>query len=145
MEFISKRYKFVYQKDEYMTKKFMKCAADFSDIFDDKVCFAAVGNDHFLVIEYDGEQDENKLIEKFKIAASEVLNNPPDFDTMVLDNGLGIVITARWLISVVKKGRFSSETRSIPIGVALEYRRAALKACEKLNIIAIAVPRFYRQ
>lgn len=140
MLFKSERYKFIYQNDALITDKFLKCAAEFTDIFDDKVCIAAIGENHFLVLEYDGSTDIEVLKERFKNVAHKVLGQSPDFENFVLDNGMALVITLDKVFSVVDKNIFSPSSRMIPVGVSLEYRTTALDACEAFKVIAIAVP-----
>lgn len=143
MDFNSNRFKLVYMDDSKISAALLNRAAKFADVFDEKICFAAIGKNHFLVVEYDGNPDENALLEKFRSVAEYVLYSPPDFETMVLDNGLGLVITAGNLFSVIDKKKLSLEDRRIPIDVAIKSRDAALKICNKFNVIAIGIPKSY--
>lgn len=140
MVFNSKRYKLVYKNEALLTEKALKIAADFAGIFDDGICFAAIGDRHFLVLEYDGNNDVNILLKCFENAAKDALNQSPDFTNTVLDNGMGLVITVDTVFSVVEESRFNAKTYKIPVGVALEYRSNALKACKNFKVSAIAVP-----
>ncbi|MCQ2771616.1 MAG: hypothetical protein MJ236_07495 [Clostridia bacterium] len=140
MVFNSKRYKLVYENEALLTEDALKIAADFADIFDDAICFAAIGDRHFLVLEYDGNSDVNVLLKLFANTARAALRQQPDFKIMVLDNDMGLVITVGTVFSVVEKSRFNEKTNNISVDVALEYRSDALEACENFKVSAIAIP-----
>lgn len=140
MKFKSELYKLIYVNEDLVSKDTLKIAEEFANIFDDKVCFAQIGKNHFLVMVYDGSTDVMTLKNNFKEITFDVLSMSPEFKTSVLDNGIGLVITEDSLFSVVDEGLLDDD-ESIPMDIALKCRSDGLMACEEFAVSLIAVPK----
>lgn len=136
----SNLFKLVYEKEDLFTDEVLKITSDFAAIFDDGVCFAVIGDRHFIVLEYDGNDDVKVLLERFENAAKETLSQQPDFTNIVLENGMGLVITLGNVFSVVEEGHFDASADEIPLVVAMKYREEALRACKNFKVGAIVIP-----
>ena len=114
----------------------------FLGCMDGQVAFALIGRQAVIILDdVDSSAEEDALREALEEAADETLSNPPDFETMVTDDGYGIVIVGR--LGIVTAARLGEEDRKggrMAVGTGLALRNAALSACENAELIAVAFP-----
>ena len=107
--------------------------------FDNKKCFALIGE--YVIVELSDENSGNmeKLEQEALKNASQVLAYPPDFSTYVMDDMFGLVIMDYGIYGISPEHLSDEETASgkVNIATALAVRGLCLEACENGKIIAI--------
>lgn len=107
--------------------------------YDNKKCFALIGDYVIVTLSDDNSANLNRLKEETLDKISHVLNTPPDFRTYVMDDMFGLV-TMNYGICAVSSEHLSDgeiESGKVSIATALVIRSLCLEACEAGNIIAI--------
>lgn len=114
----------------------------FLGCMDGQVAFALIGSQTVIILEdIDSSAGEDALREALEEAADETLSDPPDFETMVMDDGYGIVIVGRLgIVTAVKLEEDLLESGRMAVGVGVALRNVALSACENAELIAVAFP-----
>lgn len=116
-----------------------KTIKHFRYYFDNKKRFALIGE--YVVVELSNDNFGNieKLEQEALENVSQVLNNPPDFSTYVMDDMYGLISMNYGLygISAAPLSNEEIESGKVNIDIALEVRSLCLEACENGKIIAI--------
>lgn len=110
----------------------------FSGVIDNEVCFALL-DDQSLILQYTdvARNGRETFIADTKTKMDELLGEMHDFSTVVLENGYGLVVTQKILISVIPPEEAGDH---ISLNTALTYRAHALDACKKRHVLAIVTP-----
>ena len=112
----------------------------FLGCMDGQVAFAVIGSQTIMMLEgINSSVGEVELKTALNEAVDEVLSNPPDFSTIVMEDGYGIVVVGQAGI-VVKLPKKYVKNGEMDMGKALSLRELALTACEKAELIAAAFP-----
>ncbi len=116
-----------------------KTIQHFRYYFDNKRCFALIGDYVIAAL-----SDENSThLEKLKQEAIEnsnhLMNTPPDFSTYVMDDKYGLVVMNYEIYGVSPEVLSEEEVEAgkVNIATALVVRSLCLDACNRGDIIAI--------
>ena len=112
----------------------------FLGCMDGQVTFAVVGSQTIIMLDcINSSVGEVELKTALNEAVDEVLSNPPDFSTIVMEDGYGIVVVGKAGI-VAKLPKKYMKNGRMDMGKAMELRNLALTACENAELIAVAFP-----
>ena len=112
----------------------------FFGCMDGQVAFAVIGSQTIMMFEgINSSAGEVELKTALNEAVDEVLSNPPDFSTIVMEDGYGIVVVGKAGI-VAKLPKKYMKNGRMDMGKAMELRNLALTACENAELIAVAFP-----
>lgn len=114
----------------------------FLGCMDGRVSFALISSQTILMLDKvtyeDGEETVREVLKK---AADETLSNPPDFSTILMDDGYGIVVVGRLaIVTGVKLDDEYVKDGEMDVRVAIALRDEALGVCEEAELIAVAFP-----
>ncbi len=116
-----------------------KTIKHFRYYYDNKECFALIGD--YVVVRLSDDHSDNleKLKQETLDNISNLLNMPPDFRTYVMDDMFGLVEMnyGIYAVSPEKLSDEEIESGKVDIATALAVRASCLEACEAGNIIAI--------
>ncbi len=116
-----------------------KTISHFRYYFDNKKCFALIGD--YVIAELSGEHSGNpeKLEREASKSMEDLLNTPPDFSTYVMDDMFGLVVMDYGIYAISPDKLSDEEIASgdVNIKTALAMRSLCLKACETGEWIAI--------
>ena len=116
-----------------------KTIEHFRYYFDNEKSFALIGE--YVVVELSDENSGNmeKLEQEALENVSQVLNDPPDFSTYVMDDMFGLVRMNYGIYGISPEPLSDEEIESgkMNIANALVVRKLCLEACENGKIIAI--------
>ena len=116
-----------------------KTIKHFRYYFDNEKSFALIGE--YVVVELSDENSGNmeKLEQEALENVSQVLNDPPDFSTYVMDDMFGLVRMDYGIYGISPEPLSDEEIESgkMNIANALVVRKLCLEACENGKIIAI--------
>ena len=116
-----------------------KTIKHFRYYFDNEKSFALIGE--YVVVELSDENSGNmeKLEQEALENVSQVLNDPPDFSTYVMDDMFGLVRMNYGIYGISPEPLSDEEIESgkMNIANALVVRKLCLEACENGKIIAI--------
>ena len=114
----------------------------FLGCMDGQVSFALIGSQTIIMLgEVTSEDSEETIREALEESADETLSNPPDFETVVMEDGYGIVIVGR--AGIVTDGKLDDKNAKdgkMNVGLAVLLRNIALADCEDAEPIAVAFP-----
>lgn len=112
----------------------------FLGCMDGQVAFAVVGSQTIIMLDcINSSAGEVELKTALNEAVDEVLSNPPDFSTIVMEDGYGIVVVGKAGIVAKLPKKYMKNGRMV-MGKAMELRNLALTACENAELIAVAFP-----
>ena len=114
----------------------------FLGCMDGQVSFALIGSQTILMLgEVTPEDSEETIREALEESTCETLSNPPDFETIVMEDGYGIVIVGRAaLVTDVKLDDKNVKDGKMDIGLAVLLRNIALADCEDAEPIVAVFP-----
>lgn len=116
-----------------------KTIKHFRYYYNDKKCFALIGDYVVVLLSDDNANNLEKLKQEALDNTSQLLNTPPDFTTYVMDDLFGLVVM-NYGIYAVSPEQLSEEeiaTGKMNLATALTVRSLCLEACEAGKIIAI--------
>lgn len=122
-----------------LTETELKTIAHFRYYYDEKKCFALIGDYAAAVLSDDHAGSLEKLLQEAKGNMADLLNIPPDFSSYVMDDSFGLVEMNGGIFAVSPE-RLSDEEISegrMGISAALAARSACLEACNAGEIIAV--------
>lgn len=116
-----------------------KTIEHFRYYYDNKRCFALIGDYVVAVLSDDNSANLEKLEQETLDNISHLLNTPPDFSTYVMDDMYGLVEMNYGIYAVSPAPLLEEEIESgeVEIATALAMRSLCLEACETGKIIAI--------
>lgn len=116
-----------------------KTMEHFRYYYDNKKCFALIGDHVVAVLSDDNSASLEKLEQEALDNISQLLNTLPDFNTYVMDDMFGLVEMNYGLYAVSPAPLSDEEIESgkVDIATALAMRSFCLEACETGKIIAI--------
>ena len=114
----------------------------FLGCMDGKVSFALIGSQTIMMLDDVTRESSKKTIRGvLEEAVDETLSNPPDFSTILMDDGYGIVVVGKLgIVTSVKLEENSLKDGKMDFRVAVALRDAALDTCEEAELIAVAFP-----
>ena len=114
----------------------------FLGCMDGKVSFALIGSQTIMMLDDVTRESSKKTIRGvLEEAVDETLSNPPDFSTILMDDGYGIVVVGKLgIVTGVKLEENSLKDGKMDFRVAVALRDAALDTCEEAELIAVAFP-----
>lgn len=116
-----------------------KTIEHFRYYYDNKRCFALIGDYVVAVLSDDNSASLEMLEQEALDNISHLLNTPPDFSTYVMDDMYGLVEMNYGIYAVSPAPLPEEEIASghLEIATALAMRSLCLEACETGKIIAI--------
>lgn len=116
-----------------------KTIEHFRYYYNNKRCFALIGDYVVAVLSDDNSANLEKLEQETRDNISHLLNTPPDFSTYVMDDMYGLVEMNYGIYAVSPAPLPEEEIASghLEIATALAMRSLCLEACEIGKIIAI--------
>lgn len=116
-----------------------KTIEHFRYYYDNRKCFALIGDYVAVVLSDDNSKSLEKLRQETMDNISSVLHTPPDFNTYVMDDMYGLVEMNYGIYAISAKPLSKEEINSgkVNIATALAMRSLCLEACEAGNIIAV--------
>lgn len=116
-----------------------KTMEHFRYYYDNKKCFALIGDHVAAVLSDDNSASLEKPEQEALDNISQLLNTPPDFNTYVMDDMFGLVEMNYGIYAVSPAPLSDEEIESgkVDIAIALAMRSFCLEACETGKIIAI--------
>ncbi len=111
----------------------------FKYYFDNKKCFALIGEYVVVVLSDENSGDMEKLEQEALKNVSQVIKYPPDFTTYVMDDMFGLVEMNYGVCGISSEPLSNEEVEAgkMDISLALMVRSLCLEACENGKIIAI--------
>lgn len=111
----------------------------FKYYFDNRRCFALIGDYVIAALSDDNSGSLEKLKQETLDCISYLLNTPPDFRTYVMDDMFGLIEMNYGIYGVSSETLSDEEIESgkVNIATALAVRSLCLDACETGDIIAI--------
>lgn len=116
-----------------------KTVEHFRYYYDNKKCFALIGDYVVAVLSDDNSADLEKLKQEASDNMVNVLNTPPDFGTYVMDDQFGLVEMNYGIYAVSQEQLSDSEIKSGRMTFAAAYplRCLCMEACRNGTVIAI--------
>lgn len=107
--------------------------------YDNRRCFALIGDNVVATLSDENSGSLEKLVQEALDNISQLLNNPPDFTTYVMDDMFGLVGMDYGIYAVSPEKLSDEEIASgkVNISTGLAMRSLCLEACEAGKIIAI--------
>ncbi len=116
-----------------------KTIEHFRYYFDNKKCFALLGDYVIAMLSDDNSKNLEKLQQEALENSGHLLNTPPDFSTYVMDDMFGLVVMNDGIYAISSEKLSDEEIKSgkVNIATALVIRSLCLEACNTGKIIAI--------
>ena len=116
-----------------------KTIEHFRYYFDNKKCFALLGDYVIAMLSDDNSKNLEKLQQEALENSGHLLNTPPDFSTYVMDDMFGLVVMNDGIYAISSEKLSDEEIKSgkVNIATALVIRSLCLEACQRGIVIAI--------
>ena len=135
------RYRFQLMPDALLTAETLQPALRFAGYLDGEVAFALIGHNVVVLLELEEcgscRADFEAAVHR---AAAHALSEMPDFSTRTQTDGTGLVFRGPNVIALVPREEVDHRWDEVPLDAALEWRSAALEACDEDEILLLAVP-----
>ena len=120
-----------------LTETEEKTIAHFRYYFDDRTCFALIGD--YAIALLDPSRDPEQLAREASGHMAQLLHTPPDFRTYVMDDRFGLVSMdfAIYGVSPEELSVEEIESEHMNVGTALLVRTCCLEACETGRVLAV--------
>ena len=128
----------IYKASE-LSKTQEKTIARFRYYYDNRRCFALIGDYVVAVLSDSRSHNLEKLKEETIENSSHMRNTPPDFNTYVMDDQFGLVEMNYGIYAVSPEPLSDEELKDgkVHMATALAVRVLCLEACEAGQILAV--------
>ena len=116
-----------------------KTIEHFRYYFDNKKCFALLGDYVIAMLSDDNSKNLEKLQQEALENSGHLLNTPPDFSTYVMDDRFGLIVMNYEIYGVSAETLSDEdiESNKVNVATALVVRSGCLDTCDAGKIIAI--------